>query len=184
MAITIYSVTITPYATVDADQGGFIDPQSVTQYGLKPGLTFAQCMDKKRGNMRWNDIVESLSLSANAFIDNITTPGAAVDTAPTSVSFEVSYVAAGNPSIVRDNVVLLGVDAVKQMIAEALITTSFDQCEVFDPTMTDPIDSVYHFQGVIAAHLACGPRFMVLDIGKLANDVTSAKSHISVTIKP
>lgn len=174
MAITIYKVTITPFSVSGANQGGFLDNKLVQQYGLKSGLTFAQCQDKRRANLRWNDIVESLALDANPIIQNIQATGGAVDAAPTSFYFEVSYTAAGMPSTVRNGVTLTGVECIKQWVAEGMINDSMDQCEVFDPTLTDYTD--------VEPAIAVGPRFMILDIGRLAATVDAAKANITVTI--
>lgn len=182
MANTIYKVTISPYTVSGANQGGFIDPKSVTQYGLVDGLTFDQCKDKKRANVRWADIMEALSLPANPSFGTITATGATVASPATSFYFEVTYAAGGQPAILREGVMLTGVDAVKQMVAEALSFNAMEQCEVFDPTMTPELTSSLHDSGKIKSHLAVGPRFMVLDIGALAATVAAAKANITVTV--
>jgi hypothetical protein len=182
MANTIYKVTINQYAAPGENQGGFIDAKSVIKYGLIEGLTYDQCKDKKRANMRWYAIMEALSLEANPFFNNITATGATVALPATSFYFEVTYATAGQPTITRDGSVFTGAEAIKQMIAEALIVSFNPRCETFDPTMTDEINSPYHFQGVIASHLAVGPRWEILSVGALAASVDEAKANITVTV--
>ncbi len=182
MTYTTYKVTITPFTTSAPNQNGFIDNRLVQQYGLIPGLTFDQCQDKRRANLRWSDIMESLALDANPTFQNITATGADVDSPATSFYFEVIYTAAGMPATVRNGITLTGVDCIQQWVAEALVTDSSDQCEVFDPTMTEEIAEKFHTDGVVASHIAVGPRFMILSVGRLADTVSAAKAHITVTV--
>lgn len=182
MANTIYKVTITPYTVSGATQGGFLDNVLVQQYGLIPGLTFAQCQDKRRANLRWGDIIEALSFEANPNFQNIQAIGATVSTPATSFYFEVYYTAAGMPATYRNGVRLEGQDCIKQWVAEALVNDTKDQCEVFDPTMTDEIQEKFHADGVVESHIAVGPRFLILDIGRLADTIDAAKANITVTV--
>ncbi len=182
MTNTTYKVTITPFTTSAVNQGGFIDNVLVQYYGLIPGLTFEQCQDKRRANLRWFDIMEALSLDANANFKNITAVGASVNSPATSFKFEVFYPSAGMPTTVRNGVTLTGIDCVTRWIAEALIVGSKDQCEVFDPTLTEEIAEKFHTDGVVSAHIAVGPRFMVLDVGQLASSIDDATAHITVTV--
>jgi hypothetical protein len=178
----IYKVTITPYSVSGANQGGFLDNKTVQQYGLIPGLTYDQCQDKRRANLRWVDIMESLAFEANPVFQNIQAIGAAVDTPATSFYFEVYYTADGMPSTNRNGTLLTGTDCIQQWVAEALINDSNDQCEVFDPTMTDEISDKFHMNGIVTSHIAVGSRFIILSIGRLADTVDLAKANITVTV--
>jgi hypothetical protein len=182
MTYTTYKVTITPYTVSGANQGGFLDNVLVQQYGLKSGLTFEQCQDKRRANLRWADIMESLAFEANPNFQNIQAIGAAVDTPATSFYFEVIYAAAGMPATYRNGVRIEGAECVKQWIAEALVNDSKDQCEVFDPTLTEEIAEKFHTGGVVEAHIAVGPRFMILNVDHLADTIAAAKANIAVTV--
>lgn len=182
MTSVLYKVTITPFAVSDPNNAGFIDHKKVEHYGITNSLTYQQCMDKRRGNMRWGDIMESLSLDANASFEAITATGASATTDATNFYFEVAYRTPDQPAIWVDGVLVTGIDAVKHMVARALIVSNSDQCEVFDPTLTEELSEGLHPGGKIAPHIAVGSRFINLEVGKLADTIDLAKAKISVTI--
>ena len=181
MSDKIFTVTITAGASIGVNGGGFIDNKKVEQYGLVGGLTFAQCKDKKRANIRWANIIDAVTMNSNCTITNIVKVGGTVTSAPTSIRFDLTFPYAGQPSTRSLGNIISDVPAVVDMVANSLIVDLTGQTEVFDPTLTVAINDKFAPGGVIDPHLAVGPRIENLTTGKLAATLGAAIAMISVT---
>ena len=181
MSDKIFTVTITAGAPIGVNGGGFIDNKKVEQYGLIGGLTFAECKDKKRANIRWANIIDAVTMDANCTVTNIVKVGGTVDGAPTSIKFDLYYQQSGQPSTWSLGDVIVDIPAVVNLVANGMIFDLSGQTEVFDPTQTLPITDKFAPGGTIASHLAVGARLESLITGKLAASLAAATAMIVVT---
>jgi hypothetical protein len=181
MSSPTYHVVITPFYGVAETQQGFIDHKTIRQYGVTVGggVTMQHTTNKRRANTRWRRIIDSISNSANAHITNMQNPGASNKTDATEFSFDVSFAKPEMPTIWVDGVVVTEQDALLELIAQALVVSSNDRVEVFDPTETQGFPKADG--GVTEPNIRTGERWMQLDIGGLANSVAAAKTHITIT---
>jgi hypothetical protein len=195
-SLQYYSVTITNSITGTAPSDGFVDSRRIESYystvgaGVAPGsgleatpsgLTLGFGTAKRRGNIRYSEIIRQIQLVSNCSID----PGATITNGsgiaePTVFSFQL-VANVGNLNT-RDELVagatLTGSLCIKRCIARALIADIFRQTDVFDAT------------GSLSAGntTATVPRFgsrinpaSSFEIGPYASSLTAAEAVISVT---
>ena len=181
-----YTVTISSGAPLGPTGNGFIDNKTIQQYdGTTPGLTFNQCIEKRRANIRWSNILVSLMMESNCNITNIVKTGGSITTPPSAIKFDVEFPFNGQPTTKYDDpilheIIVYDIMAIKVLVARGLIIDDVGQTEVFDPTLTEAISDKFHTGGIIEQHLAVGPRFQNLETGKLANNMISAINMVSV----
>lgn len=162
--IKTYKITIDPAVVVDEVKQGFIDNVKVQdRIETLEGLTVEQCFAKRRGNFRWTNILNSLSLVANPTILSVEAVDATAEGEATSFTFTASFVNEAATSIVREDETIIGVEALEVIIAEALTIDAIKHCTIPDPT-----------NGMIEFILD-------LEVGSLADTVEQAMELITVT---
>lgn len=155
-----YTITITN-PSAGAPSNGFIDVKRLEQYGSLVGVTFDHAQAKKRGNFRHQYILESLASMANPLIVSQAATGGSGTTEPTAYTFVIKFDSSATPRVIRDENEYTGAQAVKQLVAEALMVSETRVCDVYHPQSINRI----------------GP----LEIGYLTNNITSAKALVTVT---
>lgn len=193
-----YNIVLTNQNTgsdLAAPSDGFVDPKSLTQYGVSlestpTGLTLALSEAKRRANIRWGEIILQMNLITNCYIEanSIVASGGTYNTAPVSVSFQV-IVEHGDASLYTADELnagsyLTGTAALTRMIARGLQYVqvpngSFGDpiANVFDPTST----TTYGTPGSTTSAPRTGERMMSLPVGALASNLTTAAGIISIT---
>lgn len=160
---TAYTITITN-PSLAAPNDGFIDSKRLEQYGSPAGnnVTYVQAQAKKRGNFRYSFILESVAIMANPYVDSAVTTGAAINAEGTSFQMIMRFDSDSYVSINRNGTTLTGVDAIKQLVSEALTIGDTRSCQVYYPAPTFAVN---------------GP----LQIGALAANLATAQSLVTVT---
>lgn len=181
MSSPTYHVVITPFLGLTETQQGFIDNTTIRQYGVVVGggVTMQHTTNKRRANTRWRRIIDAISLAANANISNIVAKGATNKTEATEFSFDVSFEKAELPAIWVGEEIVNADAALMELVARALVVSSNDRVEVFDPTETQGFPKADG--GFTDSTIRTGARWVQLDIGNLADTVTAAKTHITIT---
>lgn len=138
MASTRYKVTINQI-NGSGDAAGFIDPKRVEHY---PEFgTYAQHIDKERGNYRYKHMIQTVTMQANVYVEEVVVTGGSASSAPTTV--ELTLVSEhGDEALISGD--LVGADALKQIIAEsfthnrdALLVDVFDSTKTTAPKFND-----------------------------------------------
>lgn len=141
---TLYSITITNGNTNSAPQDGFVDNKRIEDYGLNlistpVSLTLALSKAKRRGNLRYREIINQLSIVGNMYVvDNSFTSDATYHTEATSFAFQV-IVEHGDASLTTPDELnagqfLTGAACITRCVARALINDMQRQTDFFDPT--------------------------------------------------
>lgn len=176
---TLYSVTIQAFPATTDEQKGFIDNKTFVQYGYDNTNTYQESQIKTRGNLRYRTLVDTISMVANPDIQNATAVGADAKTDGTSFTFDVSFQSSGQPTLVVDDEVLFGVDALAEIIAMALIKSYTIRADVFDPTVSTGYPDVLGNYPPEVVRM--GDRFELMEVDALAADVDTAKANITIT---
>jgi ribosomal protein S11 len=169
---------------INIDLSGFADPAPAdgsidpTQtYVYADVTTFELSEAKVRGNLRWGLVVSNLNFENTTInVTDIVVTGGSIDTQPTEIEFTAVY-----PNFDKiytydevDNVsILTGTDAIKRMIARALMTTVINVQPVFDPTAV-PTNGTATFPR--------GFRVESLETGRLTGNLVEAEAAITVTV--
>jgi len=143
-SVQAYAITITNGITGAAPADGFVDPSKLENYGLDfkttpSGLTFALCQAKRRGNLRWTEIINQLGMVTNCHVHRPSiVSDATATTEATSVAFQI-YVQYGDAALTTsDELVsgqnLSGIACIKRCVARGLAATLFRQIDIVDPT--------------------------------------------------
>ncbi len=188
MAQTVYSVTITNSNSNSSPRNGFVDNLKIEDYyasaGLKTtpsGLDYNLCKAKRRGNMRYRDIIAQLNMICNISIDELSiTSDAGAKTEATSFTF---YIAAehGDAAFVTEDETspgtnLTGTDCIKRCVARALFNDMTREIDVFDPTSATTV-GVYGAGTSIPRY---GIRIAALQSGKYGSSLANAESVVTV----
>jgi hypothetical protein len=170
-----------PFALLDGTVAG-----SLAKLGYSPGnfggypTTYALSLAKERATMRWDQIVINLGwLISPVFLGDVIKTGNFNGEAPVStMSWTVGYDRPSYleyPDSTSPGNVLKGVNAIKRLVAEALIVDLRGNQEIFDPTI----------QGYGNACARPNP-LQILSITSQALDtnVATVESNISVSVIP
>lgn len=188
---TAYTVTITNGATTTAPSDGFVDNLLIQNYGLDfettpAGLTLTLCEAKRRGNLRYRNIIDQIGLVTNGEIlpDTITSDATAI-TEASAFSFIV-VIGNGDASLItRDElhagVLLTGAACLQRCVARALIATYTWEIDIFDPTSSTSTGWMGATQSV--------PRFGVrvnaastFTVGPYASNLTAADGYVAASL--
>lgn len=168
----IYNVSIAQIAG-PAEQG-FIDNLKIQYRSDEPySLTVEQCDANRRGVLRWTRVIESLSMVANPTITEVEAVGATATSVATEFKFTVSFVSDEALTIVRDGVTLDTDEALKQLIAEALVGDVVKHVTVQDPEVEGE-------DGTMLAGKV--ERILDMEVLGLGDDVDAVKGSITITI--
>lgn len=187
--IQIFNVTITNGGAAASPADGFVDSKKIENYAeslatTPAGLTLDLCMAKRRGNLRYMQIINQLQQMANCHIMSVAAEGADAGVEPSSFSFQL-WTEQGGVLLTEDEnnpgTVLTDEAAITRCIARGLTAHLFRQIDVVDPTSTVSVGigatvSVPR-QGVRILPDSANP---VLEVGAYAADLTSAESYVSV----
>ena len=178
MALVRYRVEIS--ALLKSDPGnGFVDNQRLEDYRTGGSPTEAADLDKaiekERANLRWREIRQQVATHiAPVGILAFDAPGADANTPPSSFAFTLvydrpdyvyAYDETDAPTVLHDE------DAVKRLVARALIADITTSTIVLDPT---PVADTPHSS-------AYGESVQVVTAGKIADDLAEAEAAITVT---
>ena len=191
-SVQCYSISITNSLTNSAPSDGFIDNMTVEKYeasaGLETtpsGLTLTLCKAKRRGNVRFRNIVQQIQLVANCYIptNTITNGSATAKTEGTSFAFQV-YAEHGDASLITADELnpgqfLMSTTCLARCVARALIADTFQEIDVYDPTANDSIGTLGASQAAprFASHIYAASAF---EVGAYQADLATAQSYVSV----
>lgn len=165
---------------------GAIDPhrdeKMAGEFGGMP-TTYAGSKAIARSNMRYNAIIDQLSLLAGFDITNIEVTGRGQNTAATSIEFVLTFHRNSSSYLkVEDSAnpgtFLYGLDAAKRMIAKALSTDYNQNYSYWDPTVrvtrtnTNTTTQTTPPRGFI---------FESVDATKLYSSISAAEAAITIT---
>lgn len=182
-----YNVTITNDVSNASPADGFIDNLTIQQYDLNfettpMGLTYELCQAKRRGNLRYREIINQLHLVTNCFVPPATITSDATPVAEASTFSLQLWVERGGSLVTADELNpgewLSGADCITRCVARALIADLFVEIDVVDPTSTQSVPntttSVPRF----------GPRIEKasdFEVGAYADDLVTAEALVAVT---
>lgn len=176
----MFRVTISAI-TAAAPADGFIDPTTAEAYraaGSSPS-TYAESVAKERANVRFRILVSELQRDGNLYATNIVAAGADAVTAPTSLVFDVTPDLAFSPVQTEDETdpgtYLTDEDAIKRMVARALMRGTTGRREIFDPTLSPA-------PGNTTTALRRTPRLEDLTTGPLVSSLASAEAAVTVVV--
>lgn len=179
--IQLASVNGQPFALLDGTVAGSLAKlgYAAGSYGGYP-TTYALSLAKERANMRWEQIVNNLGLLISpVFLDDVIKTGNFTGEAPvTTMAWTVGY---DRPSHLAyedstsPGTLLTGVNALKRLVAEALVVDLTGNQEIFDPTI----------QGYGNASARPNPlEIAKITAGALDNVITDVEANITVTVVP
>jgi hypothetical protein len=193
-----YTVTITNSISNVSPSDGFIDNETVQQYyagtpyafeTTPASLTLGLCEAKRRGNVRYHEIIRQIELVSNIWIDpnSIVATGGTALLAPTAISFQVVGLFGDGAFITLDELIpgayLTSTACITRCIARALINDMFREIDVFDPTSLTPMWAVP--VGTTTTVPRFGNRIFVassFEIGPYATSIAAATATIAVSI--
>lgn len=175
----LYDITIAGVSAA-APSDGFIDYKTVYVYGNEDAedvpATYAASLAKARANHRHKSVVMSIQFYSGMQIVNVTLGGTPdSNTAPTSIVYQVDCDLASvtTPDESSPGDTLTGEDAVKRIVARALVKAETKAMEVLDPTTaTAP--------GNTTLYARSGPRTNVETVGALYATLTLAEAGVTV----
>jgi hypothetical protein len=144
-----YTVKITnPGAT--GDSAGFIDIKRIEQYGVNDSVdptknvTLEQSMNKKRGNLRCNRILSSIMVMSNIQVLKIETKNASATSEGSEFNMTLAFDSEDSVFIIRGNLALRGVDAIKQLLAEDISSDDSQVCDYYAPGAVAQTAELYY----------------------------------------
>lgn len=161
MSSISYQVSINNPGGAGEPNNGFIDPTPLAKGTNIGSATYDLARAKKRGNFRFQRIVQVLGTVANPLVSSIVTSATAT-TEGTNIQFVVTF-ERGAVRIIRDENELTGTLAIQQLIAEAVTEDFTRTTDIIDPA----INKISH---VIS-----------LQVGPIFGSVATAKAQITVT---
>lgn len=182
--MSIYDITIAG-VTALAPADGFIDPKTVYAYTNaadtdKPS-TYAKSLEKSRANRRHKNIVLGIQFYSGMHIIRVTTGGSpSANAAPSNIVYRVAVGDINSVTVKDENnagQTLVGIPAVKRIIARALTKVETINLEVLDPTTSTA-------PGNTTAYARAGTRFNIETIGALYANVAVADSAVTVALVP
>lgn len=158
-SIKYYTVVINNSISNASPSDGFIDNQKIEQYyaaaassgtpnpleTTPSGLTYALCQAKRRGNVRYHEIIRQIELVSNIGIDPnfITATGGTALLAPTAFNFQIMAQFGDGAFVTNDELTpgatLTGMACIARCIARALTVTLYKAIDIFDPTSTQSV---------------------------------------------
>jgi hypothetical protein len=193
---SFYRISISgPTNSAPAD--GFVDNMRAEQYLANavgadgtnessldnlPAFTLANSMAKKRGNIRYNEVVAQMGLVGNINISNIVATGASATSSATTFNFDV-IIEHGDGSLrtwdeTSPGTVLTNPQTViARTISRALIANVTVQADILDPTANTSV-------GVLGATRSTpryGVRYESLIVAPVYSSLSTANSAITVT---
>ena len=153
---------------------GIDDAATVQPKALPTNLVTARA--KARANIRWKMLTQQITRDSSPLhIGAVDKIGGDVDTAPSEISFAVTYANLGHV-ITHDELdsnesVLEGIVAIRRMAARALLSSRKQNFDIVDPTIT-------------AAGSVIGMRIEEVEVGELTSSLATAEAAITVSVIP
>ena len=183
MLNTYYQIVINGIAGTGTSAGG-VDPNKVENYMPTTVPTdFTASENKRRGNLRYEYVIQSLQLMGNIYVESVAAAGGDANTIPTTVTMTVIAERGDDilftPDENNSGATLTGADAIKRCVARALIEARVARLiDVYDPTASAP---KYTSTATTPSVPRVGNRVEYFDVGALANNLTTAEAAITVT---
>lgn len=188
-----YTITITNGNTNSAPKDGFVDNKRIEDYGLNlettpTNLTLALCKAKRRGNVRYAEIIRQLGLVANCYVvpNTIVATGADSQTEASSFAFQIIVERGDGVLVTADEsnpgATLTGTACLKRCVARALTIDLKKQIDIFDPTSTDA-SGTWSTNSVPRTGIRIDPASS-FEIGPYATSLASAEGMIAVAVLP
>jgi hypothetical protein len=191
-SVQCYSISINNSNTNSSPSDGFVDNKTVEQYevgtGLETtpsGLTLTLTKAKRRGNVRWRNIIQQLGLVGNCYVptNTINNGSATAKTEGTSFAFQV-YAEHGDASLITADELnpgqfLTSITCLARCVARALIADVFQEIDVYDPTSADSIGTFGATTSVprFGSHIYAASAF---EIGAYESDLATAQGFVTV----
>lgn len=189
-SLQYYSVSILNSITGSTPADGFIDSKRIENYyssasylleTTPSSFTNLLSLAKRRGNIRYHEIIRQLQLVSNFWIDPNTLTGTSGTSLvePTVFSFQM-VAPSGNWVTANESIVgttLSGALCIKRCIARGLTADIFRQADIFDPT------SAVSLPATNASVPRYGTRINVassFEIGPYASSIAAAEALITV----
>jgi hypothetical protein len=148
-SVQAYSITITNGNDNSAPNDGFIDNLTIPQYYTSlettpSSLTFALTCAKRRGNFRWVEINNQLSMVANCYVDwHSFTSDATGKTEASAFAYQI-YAEHGDASLITADELnpgqfLTSTACIRRCIARALAAVLVQEADIFDPTSSTSV---------------------------------------------
>ncbi len=181
MSVQLVQFRVEITSLIEPEEGnGFVDNKTLEKYrtGETPSeaSSLDKALEKERGNMRWNEIVQRVSTYiAPVRILDIVADGADANTAPTSVAFTLVYdredYVYAHDDVSVPPTIIYGADGIKRLVAIALSSDITSSTIVLDPTLVagTPTSSAY------------GESIRKVTAAKAAADISAAEAAITVT---
>ena len=193
-SIQVYSITITNSNSNSTPQDGFIDAKKIENYVTSlettpMSLTLALCKAKRRGNVRYDEILRQIQLMANCYVTplSVVATGASALLEASAFSFQI-WAERGDGSLVtadesNPGQFLTSIAAIKRCIARALTSDLFKQIDIVDPTSADTLGVPGSTTSVPRQTIRILPDAanVILEIGAYADNLTDAAALVSVT---
>jgi hypothetical protein len=191
-SVQCYSVSINNSLTNSTPSDGFVDNITIEKYeasmeSTPSGLTLLLCKAKRRGNVRFRNIIQQIQLVANCHIptNTITNGSATAKTEGTSFAFQV-YAERGDASLITADELnagqfLTSTTCLARCVARALIADTFQAIDVYDPTSADSLGTLGASQSAprFASHIYAASAF---EIGAYQADLATAQSYVTVAL--
>jgi hypothetical protein len=191
-SVQCYSITINNSNTNSAPSDGFVDNTTVEKYeassGLETtpaGLSLILTKAKRRGNVRYRNIIQQIGLVGNCYVpfNTIVATGGTAKVEPSAFAFQV-YAEHGDASLITADELnpgqfLTSTTCLARCVARALISDSFQEIDVYDPTSADSIGTFGATTSVprFASHIYASSAF---EIGAYEADLATAQSFVTV----
>lgn len=193
-SIQAYNITVTNGNTNSTPADGFIDSKKIENYVASlettpMSLTIALCKAKRRGNVRYNEMIRQIQLMANCYVDPLTiaATGASALLEASAFTFQI-WAEHGDGSLItadENNAgqFLTSTAAITRCIARALTSDLFKQIDIVDPTSADTLGTPGSTTSAPRQTIRILPDAAntILEIGAYANSLSAAAAMISVT---
>lgn len=192
-SIQVYNVSIANSNSNSAPADGFVDSKKIENYVTSlettpSGLNLDLCEAKRRGNLRYTEIINQLQMVANCYVipQSVDASGADDKTEASTFAFQM-WTERGGVMITEDELnpgtMLTDEDAITRCVARALTADLFKQIDVVDPTSADSF-------GVYGASTSRPRQWIrtlpdaandILEVGSYEADLATAESFVTVT---
>jgi hypothetical protein len=192
-SIQVYNVSIANSNTNVTPSDGFVDSKKIENYATSlettpSGLSIDLCLAKRRGNLRYTEIINQLSMVANCYVipQSVDATGADDQTEASTFVFQM-WTERGGVMITEDELnpgtMLTDEDAIARCVARALTADLFKQIDVVDPTSADTFGVPGSSTSVPRQWIRTLPDADndILEVGSYESDLATAESFVTVT---
>ncbi len=201
---TLYHIILSNLYVNAAPGNGFVDNLKITDYGqdlvtTPAGLTLALSEAKSRGNFRFREIINQISIVCNAYLSlqpsSTSNPYAPYTISDATYKTEATVfqfwliIEHGDASLVTADEYnagqfLTGAACLQRCIARAFLLDAFREWDIFDPTETTTLGASPTGYGSTTSVIRYGDRIYIaanFEIGPYASSLSNANAAINVT---